>query len=562
MPSFDPYITDYTAVVGQSQITMVATNDHNASMQIIDQGRNEIEDADDSQAGHQIDLEAGVTAIKVSVISEDGIATNTYTIRVNRASAPGRPAISAISPGRETLTVFWTSPIDSGGADIASYDLRYIESAVSDKRDARWIEETDIWAGGPLRYTVTELMGGTTYDVQVRAFHGAGVGPWSETNVGTPKTQSVCVTGGAVTDATNAGLISDCEGMLEARDTLTGSGSLDWSENTPVTQWEGVRLEGTPLRLTRLNLSDAGLSGSIPSVLGRLSMLTYLNLRSNADLSGEIPAELGHLSNLRVLNLHSNSHSGSIPDLTGMTSLKELYLANNDLTGDIPTWLNGMTNMRELWLWGNSLTGAVPDLSGMTSLDKLKLANNELTGGVPEASMLPPNVTWLIIDRNPFGGTIPDLSSLSSLRLLWLHSNELEGSIPAGDMFPASLDDLNLRDNMLTGEIPDLSDLDMLTRLRLHNNSLSGEIPATLGGLDSLKYLWLHNEDATKTDNGNNSFTSIAAGVGGLADTLIQIALNGNPWADDACVPAELENVAKNDYVEAGIEVCSADDGS
>ena len=54
---------------------------------------------------------------------------------------------------------------------------------------------------------------------------------------------------------------------------------------------------------------------------------------------------------------------------------------------------------------------------------------------------------------------------------------------------------------------------------------------------DSLKYLWLHNEVAKGL--GNNSFTSIAAGVGGLADTLIQIALNGNPWADDACVPAE-----------------------
>ena len=92
----------------------------------------------------------------------------------------------------------------------------------------------------------------------------------------------------------------------------------------------------------------------IPSVLGRLSMLTYLNLRSNDGLTGEIPSELGYLSNLRVLNLHSNSHSGSIPDLSGMTSLEELYLANNDLAGLIPTWLNGMTNMRQLWLWGNS----------------------------------------------------------------------------------------------------------------------------------------------------------------------------------------------------------------
>ena len=166
-------------------------------------------------------------------------------------------------------------------------------------------------------------------------------------------------------------------------------------------------------------------------------------------------------------------------------------------------------------------------------------------------------MTWLIIDRNPFGGTIPDLSSLSRLKLLWLHSNQLTGPVPAGNNFPASLDDLNLRDNMLTGRIPDLSNLDNLTRLRLHNNSLTGEVPATLGDLDSLKQLWLHNE--VDKGRGNNSFTSIAAGVGDLADTLIEIALDGNPWNANACVPESLANVTTNDYTAAGIDVC---DGS
>ena len=45
---------------------------------------------------------------------------------------------------------------------------------------------------------------------------------------------SACVTGGAVSDAANTGLVSDCEALLEARDTLAGTGSLNWSENTPI----------------------------------------------------------------------------------------------------------------------------------------------------------------------------------------------------------------------------------------------------------------------------------------------------------------------------------------
>ncbi len=377
----------------------------------------------------------------------------------------------------------------------------------------------------------------------------------------------------------NSGLTNDCEALLDSKNALEGTSAspLNWAEGTPMAQWNGINFGGTPQRVTTVNLIGMGLTGSIPDALGRLSMLTHLILRSNPGLSGEIPGALGNLGNLRVLNLHSNSHTGAVPDLSGIAGLEELYLANNadyevdgdkvagsGLTGQIPTWLNGMTNMRELWLWGNSLSGTIPNLSGMTSLEKLKLANNDLDGGIgggiPDASRLPPNMTWLIIDRNPFGGTIPNLSSLSRLRLLWLHSSRLTGTVPAGNNYPASLDDLNLRDNMLTGEIPDLSNLDNLTRLRLHNNSLSGEVPATLGDLDNLKQLWLHNE--VNKGRGNNSFTSIAAGVGDLADTLIEIALDGNPWNANACVPAELANVAKNDYTAAGIEVCSANGGS
>ena len=346
----------------------------------------------------------------------------------------------------------------------------------------------------------------------------------------------------------NMGLTNDCEALLDAKGDL--GGSLNWDTDTAMDDWEGVTMNDDG-RVSEVWLRDEGLDGSVSAALGRLDMLT-------------------------VLNLHTNMLTGPIPDLSGATMLEELYLANNagydadgnrvngpGLTGEIPTWLNGMANMTELWLWGNSLSGSVPDLSGMTSLDKLKLANNDLDGGLPTADMLPPNMTWLIIDRNPFGGDIPDLSSLSSLRLLWLHSSELTGSVPSGGMLPASLDDLNLRDNMLMGAIPDLSALDNLTRLRLHNNSLSGAVPGSLGGLDSLKQLWLHNE--TDDDGmliGNNMFTSIDDGVGGLANTLIEIQLGGNMWADDACVPIALADVATNDYGPDNIEVCAADDGS
>ncbi|CAI8057918.1 LRR receptor-like serine/threonine-protein kinase GSO1 [Geodia barretti] len=57
-----------------------------------------------------------------------------------------------------------------------------------------------------------------------------------------------CATGGAVPDAANnPGLVSDCEALLAARDTLARTGSLNWSADTPITKWDGITVRGTPM---------------------------------------------------------------------------------------------------------------------------------------------------------------------------------------------------------------------------------------------------------------------------------------------------------------------------
>ena len=497
-------------------------------------------------------------------------------------SPPEASTISSVTSEMDSITISWATPLNDGGSDITAYDLRHIETDDDETVDPNWTVVEDVWTtgSGALEYTLTGLTVGTEYDIQVRAVNAVGDGPWSATVTATLTTVSTCAAGVAVSDAANTGLVSDCEALLSARDTLAETGSLNWSEDTPIARWDGVRLAGTPQRVTRLVLPGKGLRGTIPPDLGRLSMLTDLNLRSNA-LTGEIPEELGNLTNLRVLNLHSNKLSGDLPDLSRITGLEELYLPNNydetvqdsGLTGTVPTWLNGMTKMRELWLWGNQLSGTIPDLSGMTSLQKLKLANNMLTGGVPDGSMLPPNVTWLIIDRNPLGGGIPDLSELTSLRLLWLHSNGLTGSIPAGDMLPPNVDDLNLRDNMLSGEIPDLSGLDKATRVRLHGNDLTGEIPATLGDLDSLQSLWLHGNILTGSIpkelgsltnlqrlwlSDNNLSGQIPVELGDLSShSLVQWRLSGEEHQFTGCLPAGLAAIADNDFDGLNLQVCT-----
>ena len=116
-----------------------------------------------------------------------------------------------------------------------------------------------------------------------------------------------CATRGAV-DASNTGLVDDCEALLRARNNLeNGNGAriLNWSVIRPISQWDGVTVSGTPQRVTRLNLRSLGLVGTLPDDLNDLTMLTRLWL-------------------------HNNSLSGDIPDLSGLTNLESLWLSGSD----------------------------------------------------------------------------------------------------------------------------------------------------------------------------------------------------------------------------------------
>ena len=166
----------------------------------------------------------------------------------------------------------------------------------------------------------------------------------AEAATDTQQDTSACATGGAVPDAANnPGLVSDCEALLVGKDTLVGTGTLNWSADVPMVRWDGVSVGNSPIRVLRLNLGDYRLNGEIPPELGRLSNLTYLYLHNN-QLTGEIPPELGGLSNLTLLVLYGNQLTGEIPpELGGLSNLTGLSLSGNQLTGEIPPELGGLS---------------------------------------------------------------------------------------------------------------------------------------------------------------------------------------------------------------------------
>ena len=145
-----------------------------------------------------------------------------------------------------------------------------------------------------------------------------------------------CATGGAVADAANnPGLVSDCDTLLAARDTLVGTATLNWSASTAIARWDGVTLGGTPERVSKVKLQKRELTGRIPAEIGRLDALEELWLYNN-ELTGTIPPELGALNSLRWLFVSTNKLSGQIPETLNNLSLDRLWLHKNSFTGCVP----------------------------------------------------------------------------------------------------------------------------------------------------------------------------------------------------------------------------------
>ncbi|GLT32004.1 hypothetical protein SLA2020_067010 [Shorea laevis] len=297
--------------------------------------------------------------------------------------------------------------------------------------------------------------------------------------------------------------------------------------------------------LLRLDLSNSGLSGSIPPGLGHLTKLRKLSLGSN-QLNGSIPPEIGKLHNLVTLDLSSNCLSGSIPqEFGGMKNLyflrmdknqlsgplpptlgllhrlKHLNFGTNQINGSIPLEIGNLKNLAYLDLGSNRLSGLIPfqigrlsmllkfdidhnfisgeipsELGNLTNLFTLDLSHNRLTGSIPPTLLRLNNLTHLYLDSNILEGHIPgDIENLTSLQYLNLSQNGLNGPIPIQLGYCSHLKELSLSNNILSGSIPlELGSLIMLSRIDIGHNSISGNIPSQLGNLLNLKALDLsHN---------------------------------------------------------------------
>ncbi|KAH7860473.1 hypothetical protein Vadar_013820 [Vaccinium darrowii] len=133
-----------------------------------------------------------------------------------------------------------------------------------------------------------------------------------------------------------------------------------------------------------IELREYQVQGSIPSGLGNLVNLTFLDMASN-QLSSPIPETMGKLHKLQELHLGGNSFTELPSSLGNLTLLNRLHLEQNNIYGSIPSSIGNFHYLLELNIAYNNLSGSIPpEIMSLSSISiSLNLTHNRSTGALP-----------------------------------------------------------------------------------------------------------------------------------------------------------------------------------
>lgn len=245
-----------------------------------------------------------------------------------------------------------------------------------------------------------------------------------------------------------------------------------WDDSADICSFFGVECDEGG-RVSKIDLTDNGLKGSVPSSIFKIPQLTELTLSNNAiSIAFDNIADASGLAVLRLDGI-------DLPTITGLGAaarLSSVSLADNNLNGEISFEIYLLSNLRELNLGYNGFEGRIPNLVGaLTSLESLQLYHNQFTGRIPAALGDLSNLQVLNLAENNFEGNIPlELTELTNLRFLSL---QREGGILGSSDVGIRQGDSSALGPGLTGPLPSFHKLRFIKELYLGVNSLTGSIP-------------------------------------------------------------------------------------
>ncbi|KAM5559134.1 hypothetical protein ABKV19_020662 [Rosa sericea] len=286
-------------------------------------------------------------------------------------------------------------------------------------------------------------------------------------------------------------------------DSSESSKLITWNSSTDCCSWLGVTCS-TNGRVVGLDIRNESISCNIDnsSSLFQLQHLQSLNLAENDFNDSSIPSAIGKLANLRYLNLSGAEFSGQIPiEVAGLTRLKVLDLSSEHVglkleNPNLGTLIQNLTELTELYLeqidlsaegshWSQTISSSLPKLRVLT------LSDCDLSGPIHESLARLHSLSTLILDFNYISSPVPKfLANFSSLISLSLQNCELHGSLPQEIFQIPSLQSVDLSTNSeLRDSLPEFPKNGSLESLVLSGTKFSGVLPDSIGNLKMLSRL-------------------------------------------------------------------------
>ncbi|POR30740.1 hypothetical protein BWK58_00105 [Flavobacterium columnare] len=242
--------------------------------------------------------------------------------------------------------------------------------------------------------------------------------------------------------------------------------------------------------LNILSICSNNITGIIPSTIGNLTNLTYLDFYDSPQLRGSIPDSIGNLTNLTFFRFANTQITGNLPESMGnLLSLNRLHFQETSITGNLPESLGNLKKLTDLRFDSKGITGTIPESWGnMTSLASLWIDRSSLEGNIPSSFSRLLNLKRLAIHYAEFNTEIPNIfNNLTKLEELYITNAKIPGNIPESLGACANLKALSFNENKLSGTVPSsLGQLSKLEGINLGRNKLSGILPSSLSRLTNL----------------------------------------------------------------------------
>jgi len=324
--------------------------------------------------------------------------------------------------------------------------------------------------------------------------------------------------------------------------------------NTPICSWFGIECAGDSAdnsTVTKINLPDNSLDGTMPHEIWDMPALQTLNLKENNVHMGF--TNVGKAKKLEVLYI-SDIDIGNVDGIGKASALKELHITANEIKGEFPSEIFDLADtMERLYLAYNSFSGTLSTEFGkLTNLIDFYAYDNEFSGTIPSEFAELKNLQNFVVAENKLSGTIPDqFSYMPQLRLFSAYRRlkagpKLTGELPSFSNSP-NLEGLYLDFNHLAGTIPaNFLKSSLNTKLiTISHNYLTGEVPTDLMALDALNI----EMEGNKITDFDERFCEEVTWMDGLV----------NDYGCDAfmCAPGYFSVYGRQNTTDSSCERCS-----